>query len=46
MQSQKPKKLFDDDDMIGAPSDEVHQKNLLGANGGDTLPDRDIIDYE
>ena len=44
--SQKTKKLFFDDDLTGAPSDEVSQKNLLGAEGRETLPDRDINDYD
>ena len=35
-----------EDELTGAPSDQVNQKNYLGAEGGETLPDRDIIDYE
>ena len=29
--SQKPKKLFFDEDLTGAPSNELSQMNLLGA---------------
>ena len=32
-------------ELTGAPSDEVSQKTLLGAKGGETLLDRDITDY-
>ena len=44
--SKKPTRLVFEDEMTGAPSDEVSQKTLLGATGGETLPDRDITDYE
>ena len=33
-------------ELTGAPSDEVSQKTPLGAEGGETLPDRNITDYE
>ena len=32
--------------MIGAPSHELNQKTVMGATRGETLPDRDITDYE
>mgnify|MGYP006889219367 CR=1 FL=1 len=44
--SKKPTKLLFDDDLTGASSDKVSQKNLLGAEGRETLPDRDINDYD
>ena len=37
--SKKPTRLVFEDELIGAPSDEVSQKTLLGAKGGETLPD-------
>ena len=44
--SKKPTTLVFEDDMTGAPSNELSQKTVMGANGGETLPDRDITDYE
>ena len=41
-----PTRLNFDDDMTRAPSDELSQKTIMGATGGETLPDRDITDYE
>ena len=38
--------LLFEDELTGAPSDEVSQNNLLDVEGGETLPDRDITDYE
>ena len=35
-----------EDEITGAPSDELSQKTLMAATGGETLPDRDITDYE
>ena len=44
--SQKPKKLFSHDDLTRQPSDEVSQKKLVLAEGGETLHDKDMTDYE
>ena len=44
--SKKPTRLVFEDELTGAPSCEVTQKTLLVAEGGETLPDRDITDYE
>ena len=35
-----------EDEITGAPSDELSQKTVMAATGGETLPDRDITDYE
>ena len=43
--SKKPTRLVFEDELTGAPSNEVSQKTLLGAEGGETLLDRDITDY-
>ena len=42
----KPTRLNFEDDITGAPSDELSQKTVMGATGGETLPNRDITDYE
>ena len=44
--SQKPKKLFSHDDLTRQPSDEVSQKKLVPAKGGERLHDKDMTDYE
>ena len=44
--SQKPKKLFFEDDLTRQPSDEVSQKKRVAVEGGETLPDKHMIDYE
>ena len=35
-----------EDEITRAPSDELSQKTVMAATGGETLPDRDITDYE
>ena len=44
--SKQPTRLDFEDELTGAPSDEVSPKTLLGATRGETLLDRDITDYE
>ena len=42
----KPTRLNFEDEITGATSDELSQKTIIGATGGETLPDQDITDYE
>ena len=42
----KPTRLNFEDEITGAPSDELSQKTVMATTGGETLPYRDITDYE
>ena len=42
----KGKKLLFNEETKSQPSDKVGQKKLLGASGGEDLPDRDLTEKE
>ena len=44
--SKKPTRLVFDDELTEVSSNEVSQKNRLGAEVGEALTNRDITDYE